>query len=557
MSPRVDLPWALLAALLLPLVSAATFWFWHRRRVARLQRLGGEAALARLAPQGVRRAPVWRGVRVSVAIGLAAIAFSGPRWGMGSEVVRTEGIDVVLAMDVSLSMLAEDERPSRLERMKQEVRRFRANSPGDRVALIAFAGRSYILTPLTSDDGAVELFLENLDPSVVGQAGTAIAPPIRQGVDLLRAAKGAASHALVLLSDGEGFDDRDEALSAARAARSAEVGVVTVGFGTEGGSQIPIREEGAIRAKRDERGFAVVTRYDPTLLSDLAAAAEGEFVAATETDRGARIHQALARLDSKQRDLEEGLSRPLRVAWFLLPAVLLLMLDAWLADGGSFGWLRRRLHVAGAALALVWCAPSVARAQQVSDPMALFRAGRFARAAQLWRQRIAEGDRRPATLYNFGTAMLAADSLDSAVEALERAAASPDAVTRQRALFNLGLAQLKRGTALEGDDARRALARAIVAYRSLLLQRPEHADAKWNYELALQQQQRNAGGGQSERQDQPPQKGSSRPQPDDERSMSRQQAQQLLAASARDERETQARRQRGARVERAAGGKDW
>jgi Ca-activated chloride channel family protein len=554
--PHFDLTWALVASAVLPLLAAAVFRIWHRRRLDRLGRLGGDAAIARLAPEAVRQAPVWRAVRVSGAIALATIAFAGPRWGSGTTTVRTEGIDVVLAMDVSLSMLAQDERPSRLERMKQEVRRFRASSPGDRVALLAFAGRSYILTPLTADDGAIDLFIDNLDPSVVGQAGTAMAPAIRQGVDLLRAAKGAASHALVILSDGEAFDDKTESVTAARTAHDAEVAVVTVGFGTEGGASIPVREGGVIREKRDEAGQAVITRYDPELLREVARAAGGEFIAANVTDKGARIHQALARLDAQQRDLEEGLSKPLRITWLLLPALLLLLLDAWLADGGSFQRLRRRLHLAPAA-ALLAVLPSYARAQDADGALVNFKAGRYVLAAHQWRQRIAEGDKRPLTLYNFGTAMLAADSLDTAMEALERAALSPEPETRRRALFNLGLVQLRRGGRLDGDDARRALNASLGAYQALLLQRPEDKDAKWNYELALQQRRRSAGGGQSNQQQQQQPQQAQRQQPDDSRSMTRQQAEQLLAAAARDEKESQARRQRGQRVEKAAGGKDW
>ena len=554
--PRFDFTSALVAAALLPLLSAAAFGAWHRRRLIRLGRLGGASAIARLAPAAVRQAPVWRAARFAGALALAAIAFAGPRWGSGTSIVRTEGIDVVLAMDVSLSMLAQDERPSRLERMKQEVRRFRASSPGDRVALIAFAGRSYILTPLTADDGAIDLFIDNLDPSVVGQAGTALAPAIRQGVDLLRAAKGAASHALVILSDGEAFDDKAESLSAARLARDAEVAVVTVGFGSEGGATIPVREGGAIREKRDDAGQTVITRYDPQLLRAVARAAGGEFIAATVTDKGSRIHQSLARLDAKQRDLEEGLSRPLRTTWFLLPAVLLLLLDAWLVDGGSLERLRRRLRLAPVVL-LPAALPVVARAQGADAAQINFNAGRFVLAAHLWRQRIADGDKRPVTLYNFGTAMLAADSLDAATDALERAALSPEPETRRRALFNLGLAQLRRGGRMEGEDARRALNASLFAYRSLLLQRPEDNDAKWNYELALIQQQRNSGGGQSNQQQQPQSLQAQRQQPDDNRSMTRQQAEQLLAAAARDEKETQAKRLRGQRVDKPSGGKDW
>lgn len=552
---RFDLPWAAVAAVILPLLSAYGFRMWHRRRVARLSRLGVEAAIERLAPAGIRRAPVARAVRVSAVVGLVTLAFAGPRWGTGTNVVRSQGIDVVLAMDASLSMLAQDERPSRLEAMKQEVRRFRASSPGDRVALLAFAGRSYILSPLTSDDGAIDLFLDNLDPSIVGQAGTAMAPTIVQGVDLLRAARDAAGRALVILSDGEAWDDRSETLAAARAAHDADIDIVTVGFGTEGGATIPLHSTIGITQKVDEAGQVVITKYDPTLLREIAAAGGGEFIAASATDKGARIHNALARLDAKQRDVAEGLSRPLRTTWFLLPALILLLMDSWFADGGRFDDFRRKLRLA-VPIALLAVAGGTAGAQSTIDPMELFKAGLYQRAAQRWKDQLDAGDKHPSTLYNYGTAMLAADSLDAAVEALERATTVPDASLRERALYNLGLAQLKRGMRQDAPDPR-AFSEAISAYRSLLRQSPSDADAKWNYELALkmQKQQKGGGGSNNDNNSQPQQQ--QRSQSDESKSMSRQQAEQLLASASRDERETQARRLRGAKQDRPPGGKDW
>lgn len=552
MNLRFDLPWMLVLAALLPLLSAAAFWWWHSRRVSRLSALGGQPAIDRLTPAKARRAPIARAARFSVALGLAALAFAGPRWGTGSNVVRTEGIDVVLAMDASLSMLATDDRPSRLERMKQEIRRFRAAAPGNRVALLAFAGRSYILTPLTADDGAIELFLDNLDPSIVGQPGTAMAPTIHQGVDLLRAARGAAGRALVVLSDGEAFDDHAEARAEAVSARDAGIALVTVGFGTEAGSTIPVLDGTQMVEKRDELGQVVVTKYDPTFLREIAAAGGGEFIPSNATDKASRIHQALSRLDAQQRSVDEGMSRPLRVTWLLLPVALLLLFDAWRADGGNTQRLRRLLRLSAPAVLLLVAVPRV-DAQQ-GDPPSLYRAGRYAQAIARWRQMVADGDRRPLTLYNLGTALLAADSLNAAAEFLERAAASADPAVRQRALYNLGLAQLKRGSRGDGSDPR-ALDGALAAYRSLLLQRPDDADAKWNYELALKQKQSGGGGGGSnDPQNQPQQQ---RGEHDDTKGMSKQQAEQLLAAAKRDEKETQARRQKGMRQDRVPGGKDW
>lgn len=554
MTRLVDHPLIALAAIAAPIIVAAAFMWQHRRRLRRIASLGAEAAIARLAPAGVRRPPAARAVRLSGALALAVMAMAGPRWGEGTTVVRQRGLDVALAMDASLSMVAEDERPSRLQRMRQEVRRYRAASPGDRNALIAFAGKSYILSPLTTDDGAIELFLDNFDPNVVGLGGTALAPTIIQGTELLKAASGSASRVLVILSDGEAFDDHDAAIAAARAARKAGISIVTVGFGTEEGTTIPVQEGANVVEKRDQDGQIVITRYDPTLLGAVAEASGGEFIAATDGDRGGRLSQALGRLDAEQRDVEEGLSRPLRLAWFLVPAFLLLLLDAWRNDGGNWNRARRLLHLA-APLMLIAAFGGRAGAQ---NPSTLFDQGRYPEAAQRWAQAIEKGDERLATLYNLGAALLAADSLTTAEDALERAAASPETAVRRRALFNLGLARLKRARRTDDPDRQRAAEGAIAAYRALLLEQPEDEDAKWNYELALRARQEGGGGGSNDDQQSTPQQSPAAPQQqEDGGQMSRQQAEQLLAAASRDERETQARKQAGTRVQRPPGGKEW
>ena len=193
-----DYPYLLALALLLPLLAVLVIRHAARQRRARLERLGNMDVVARLIPPNVLAAPGWRMARLGLASCLVGIAVAGPRWGEERNVVRSQGIDMVLALDASLSMLAQDERPSRLERMKEEVRRLRALSPGDRMGVLAFAGRSYVLSPLTVDEGALDLFLDNLDPSVVGQAGSSLARTIRQGGELLSVTNGGADRALVL-----------------------------------------------------------------------------------------------------------------------------------------------------------------------------------------------------------------------------------------------------------------------------------------------------------------------------------------------------------------------
>jgi len=552
MTRFADHPWLLAVALVAALVAAFTIIAGHRRRSTRLARFGSPEALVRLGPPGLAATPRARAVRLAFALGLLVVGLAGPRWGQGSAIVDTDGIDVAIAMDVSLSMLAEDERPSRLERMKQEVRRFRASAPGDRVALIAFAGRSYILSPLTSDDGAIELFLENLDPTIVGQVGSSLAAPLRQGIDLLSVSRGGADRALVLMSDGEAWDDKGAALALARQAKASEVHLVTVGFGTPGGGPIPLLESGGTEVKRDANGAVVITKYDETFLRDLAAEADGEFVPAEATDKGTRVRRALAELQTERREEEQRLARPLRFQWFVGIAVLLLLLDAWFADGG------RAPRFGFALLLLTVGSPSRASAQgdRLREAIRAHQGGRLPEAIRGYREVVAGGDRRPIVLYDLGTALLAADSLDAAIDALERASFSPDPTLRTRALYNVGTAYLRRGLRSEGEARSNALRNARRALRTVLLEKPGDADAQWNYELALRAPQGGGGGGGGPP---PPQQQSPQQQRQQEQQsqMSRQQAEALLDAAAREERETQSRRQRGSRDRRAAGEKDW
>src|SRR5688572_17667072 len=218
-------PWLVIASIGLGVVMGVLVRMSYQRRIRRVSRLGARQLVMRLVPLSALKLPGARAIRLGVATLLASVAMAGPRWGEEATILRGEGIDIVLAMDASLSMLATDERPTRLERLKQEVRRLRAASQGDRFALLAFAGRSYILSPLTVDEGALDLFLDNLDPSIVGQAGSAISRAIIQGTDLLQASRSAGDRALVLMSDGEAFEEHQEIVAAAERAGKAGISV--------------------------------------------------------------------------------------------------------------------------------------------------------------------------------------------------------------------------------------------------------------------------------------------------------------------------------------------
>lgn len=581
----LDSPWALAFGVLLPLLVVGMLGWRDRQRRVRLARYGDAGATARLLG-GVSFRNPWRTARLLGATLLLGLALAGPRWGLARGATTGQGIDMAIALDASLSMTATDERPSRLERMKQEVRRLRAMSRADRVALIAFAGRSYILTPLTSDDGALELFLDNLDPTVVGQAGSSLSRAIRQGTELLLASDGSADRALVVMSDGEAFEPMEDITAAAADAGSHGVSLVTVGFGTARGSTIPIRDGSVIREKRDDDGKVVITKYDPKTLEAAAKAAEGSFVPAEVSDKASRIRGALRTLRTARRVSDSREDHVPRFAWLLVPALLLLLLDTLIAERGvralmpAFTKAKPKGEVTAvpnaanknpstnsskkgagvAAQLLMFCvllgpisAVSCARSP---DAAALLADGKINEAIAVLRKQLVDGDSSALTKYNLGSALLAADSMTPATELLEGVRRGSNGEVRMRSRFNAGLAELKQGREAGNPGSKEQLAAALAAYRAYLGERPSDPDAKWNYELALRKTpppSSGGGGGSNDQQPQAPEDAQPRPNPG---SLDPKQAEALLNSAAREERDVQGKKQKAGRTP-PPGGKDW
>jgi len=545
-----DMPWMLAAAFALPLCVLLLGMARSRQRRERLARYAESSALQRLLHAGGVSAGARSARLVTVAL-LAGVALAGPRWGLARGPTSARGIDMAIALDASLSMTARDERPSRLERMKQEVRRLRAMSHADRVALIAFAGRSYILTPLTSDDGAIELFLDNLDPNVVGQAGSSIARAMRQGTELLLASDGSADRALVLMSDGEAFEPPEDIEAAAAEAGKRGVSIVTVGFGSTNGATIPIVDGSIVREKRDDQGEIVITKYHPELLKRAADAAGGTFIPAEASDKATRVRAALRTLRTARRQVDTREDHVPRFLWLLVPALFLLLWDTWVMSRASRSakaspQMASLLLLAMLPLGFMACA-------RPPDPAVLYEQGDIPGALAALRAQLMDGDSSALTRYNYGSALIGADSLRNASELLEAVRRASDGEVRMRARFNAGLAALMSGRLPENKEAEQELAAARAAYRAYLAARPEDEDAKWNYELALRKTPPPSGGGGGGGGGEQPQPNA--PEPQGQGGLDQRQAEALLNSAAREERDVQGRKQRLGRS--PPGGKDW
>lgn len=228
----------------------------------------------------------------------AVFALAGPQMGTRLEEVTAKGVDVVVALDVSNSMLAQDLKPDRMEVAKRALSQLIDRLGGDRLGIVVFAGEAYTQLPITADRSAAKIFLGTLGPNLVRTQGTAIGAAIDQaregfGPD---AAKGKA---IIVISDGEAFED--DAVGAAKRAAAEGIVVNTIGMGTPQGAPIPIRLGGRmVGFKKDKDGQTVVTKMNPELLAEIARAGQGEFVQATTG------HLGVSEMISKLRGMDQS-----------------------------------------------------------------------------------------------------------------------------------------------------------------------------------------------------------------------------------------------------------
>jgi Ca-activated chloride channel family protein len=327
-----------------------------------------------------------------------------------------------------------------------------------------------------------------------------------------------------------------------------------VGFGTEKGSTIPVRTAQGTQAKRDENGQIVTTRYTPELLKDAVTAAHGVFIDAAATDKAARIRGALAMLRRQARETESETARRARFQLFLIPALLLVLLDSVLST--RRGRTRRAPAAATAtALALLLLAvPASLRAETGDTGDKLYQAARYPEAAAAYQREIQEHADSPRLEYNLGTALMQAGQLEDAVASLERAATTATSEElRYAALYNLGLCYLRQARDAKSSEATSAYASSADAYKRALQLRPNEVAAKWNYELASQEKSKSSSGGAN----QPQQKQQQQQQQQQPGSLDKRQAEQLLSSAQREERDVQAKKQRENQPERPPAGKDW
>ncbi len=325
--------------LLAAAAGVALVYLWHRRRRGALDALGSSGMLERLTNIDLTGSPYRRGALIAAALALMGLALAGPQWGAQEVEEQTRALSLVLVLDISESMWAEDTRPNRLERERLEARRLVTELAGHRIGLVAFAGSAYLMSPLTIDHGALHLYLDALDPNLAGTPGSSPAEAIRQAVSLLQAdGSEGGDRAIVILSDGESHDEEREVLNAARLAARERIRVYALGVGSEQPEPIPRYDRMGERLpgyKLDANDEIVLSRMRSEPLAG-AARTTGGFWARVDEGGVSRVLAALYELREGQGRVTRGVRWTPRFQWFVAGALLFLMMD-W-----AWAWRRQR-----------------------------------------------------------------------------------------------------------------------------------------------------------------------------------------------------------------------
>ena len=321
---RFEEPTYLYLLLLLPFLAAFYLYSNYRRRKA-IRKFGDPVLMAQLMPDVSKYRPDVKFWLVFAAIGLFAVLLARPQFGSKLETVKRQGVEVMIALDISNSMLAQDVQPSRLEKAKRLVAQLVDKMENDKVGMIVFAGDAFTQLPITSDYISAKMFLESINPSLISKQGTAIGAAINLATRSFTPQEG-VGRAVIVITDGENHEGG--AVEAAKAAAEKGIQVSVLGVGMPDGAPIPV--EGTNDFRRDRDGNVVVTRLNEQMCQEIAQAGDWIYVSVDNSNAAqkaiAQEINKMAKADVETQVYTEFNEQFQAVAWIILLLLLAEML---------------------------------------------------------------------------------------------------------------------------------------------------------------------------------------------------------------------------------------
>lgn len=320
-------------------ILAAIFLFnlyWKRRKQ---KEFGDLEMVRRLSPEKSVFKQTLKFSVFMLALACLIIALVNPKIGTKTETVRREGIDIVFAVDVSKSMLAEDVAPNRLEKSKQVVSQVINQLAGDRVGIVAYAGSAFPVLPITTDYASAKMFLQSMDTDMVSSQGTALDEAIELSASYFDKDDKGTSKMIILISDGE--DHGEGADDVAEEAKKNGIKIITIGVGSEKGGPIPLKEGGRVDGfKRDSNGEVVITRRNAESLKAISRNSKGYVDGNTTKDVVEYVKKSLENIERNEFESEQFTDFNSQFQWFIAIAFVLLAVDVFLLEKKT-KWIRR------------------------------------------------------------------------------------------------------------------------------------------------------------------------------------------------------------------------
>ncbi len=447
----------------------------HRRRQRAMDRFAEQTLLKRLTPEDHKGKRLLKALLLLFALGTLIFALAGPRWGSQYQEVSRKGVDIMVLVDVSRSMMVEDVKPNRLERATREIIDFLKVVEGDRVGLTAFAGAAFVQCPLTLDYAALEMFLNVLQPGIIPVPGTDLGTAIETGLSAFDA-KTETDKVMLLITDGE--DNENRGLEAARKAADQGAKIFIFGIGDPSGGPIPAgNDQGGF--KKDKSGNLVLSKLDEKTLQDIAMETGGGYVRSMAGDLDLDIlYFDGIKQKTEAQTLKSGKIKVHEEHFnlFILAAFLLLLFEELLDDKRRANAKRKySFFIFVLILGLTpWLCFSPVSAAETPDE--LYQQGRYAEAEQAYSRHDMDHPKDTRFRYNRGCAAFQNGQYEEASAAFSsviRRTENED--VRFKAAFNLGNTAFKQGD----------YASASTYYKQALADQPDSEDARYNLELSL------------------------------------------------------------------------
>ena len=326
------------AFIIIPMMLIIYLWtyFWKKR----IQKgFGSSIVLKRLSPDLSFFKSTLKFVVLCLAISFLIIGLVNPKIGTKLETIKREGVDIVFAIDVSKSMLAEDVAPNRLEKSKQLVTQIINNLASDRVGIIAYAGKAFPQLPITTDYASAKMFLQSMNTDMLSSQGTAIDEAIQLSRNYYDDDE-QTNRVLIIISDGE--DHNDLSVEVAETASEEGIKIYTIGVGSEKGGAIPLKRNGVVMSyKKDQNNETVITRLNQETLRTIANKANGDYINGNQTaDVVKQIRDVLNAMDKKEFEAKEFAEYKDQFQWFLGIGLFFLILDILFLERKT-AWLKR------------------------------------------------------------------------------------------------------------------------------------------------------------------------------------------------------------------------